>query len=166
MLVKEYDYIKGNTAVNPRRQDNEQERIKREKLERAKRNRNKRLREEEIKTRKGILQVALIIVMLGFTTILRDSKVYEMQRDVTKINKEIKVINDENEAMRVDLLKVASLDNIKTNAEERLGMVAATKENMVEIDFSENYFEDLESDITNENNNQKGLFSRLMDALK
>ena len=166
MLVKEYDYIKGNTAVNPRRQDNEQERIKREKLERAKRNRNKRLREEEIKTRKGILQVALIIVMLGFTTILRDSKVYEMQREVIKINKEIKMINDENEALRVDLLKVASLDNIKTNAEERLGMVAATKENMVEIDFSENYFEDLESDITNENNNQKGLFSRLMDALK
>ena len=164
MLVKEYDYIKGNTAINPRRQDNEQERIKREKLERAKRNRNKRIREEEIKTRKGILQVALIIVMIGFTTIARDGKVYKMQREVIKINKEIKMINDENEALRVDLLKVASLDNIKTNAEERLDMVVATKENMVEIDFSENYFADLESEITDENN-QKGLFSRLMDAL-
>ena len=165
MLVREYDYIKGNTAVNPNRQGLEKQRENKEKLEKIRKQRNKKIKEAQAKKRLGVLQIAGVIFFMGFITISRDSKVYNMQRDVTKINKEIKLINDENEALRVDLLKVASLDNIKTNAEERLGMSVATKENTIQVDFSQNYFEDLESEITDENNTQKGLFSRLMDAL-
>ena len=163
MLVKEYDYINGSTAVNPHRQVRDKE--KQEKLEKVRRQRNKRIKEEQVRKRLGVLQIAFVIFLMGFITISRDSKVYSMQQEVTKINKEIKVISDENEAIRVDLLKVASLDNIKTNAEERLGMSVATKENTIQVDFSQNYFSDLESGITDENNTQKGLFSRLMDAL-
>lgn len=52
---------------------------------------------------------------------------YNMQKEVINLDSQIKVVNDENEALRVELLKVGTLDNIKSQAEERLGMVVATR---------------------------------------
>ncbi|MGL4108179.1 cell division protein FtsL [Clostridium sp. LP20] len=165
MVVKDYDYIKGNTAAKPQRRSNESDRRKYEELKRSKKDRNKRLREDQNKKRKGILQIALLIFILGVTTISRDAKVYTMQKEVKKINADIKTVNDENEALRVELLKVASLENIRTNAEEKLGMAVVTKENVVQIDLSENYFAELETESTKGNKEEKSLFSKLMDAL-
>lgn len=165
MIVKEFDYIKGNTAVQPKR-SSEPDRKKYEDLQKAKKERKRRKLEDERRKRKGVRQIALAIFVLGVITIARDTKVYSMQKSLADINREIKVINDENEALRVELLKVASLDNIKTNSESRLDMEVATKDQMIHLDLSENYFEDLENDKANEKNNEKsGLFSKLMDAL-
>lgn len=165
MIVKEFEYIRGNTAVQPRR-SSEPDRKKYEELQKAKRERKRRKLQEERLRRKGIRQIALAIFVLGIITIARDTKVYSMQKSLADINKEIKLIDDENEALRVELLKVASLDNIKTNSESKLGMVVATKDEMIQIDLSENYFEDLEIDKANEKNNEKsGVFSKIMDAL-
>ena len=127
MIVKEYEYIRGNTATQPRR-SSEPDRKRYEELQKAKRERKRRKLEEERRKRKGARQIAAAIAILGVITIARDTKVYSMQSDLAKLNSEIKSVDDENEALRVELLKVASLDNIKTNAEEKLGMVVATKD--------------------------------------
>ena len=164
MIVKEYEYIRGNTAAQPRR-SSEPDRKRYEELQKAKRERKRRKLEEERRKRKGARQIAAAIAILGFITIARDTKVYSMQSDLAKLNSEIKSVDDENEALRVELLKVASLDNIKTNAEEKLGMVVATKDEMLQMDLSGNYFEDLEKDETNAKDNKSGLFSKIMDAL-
>ena len=145
MIVKEYEYIRGNTATQPRR-SSEPDRKRYEELQKAKRERKRRKLEEERRKRKGARQIAAAIAILGVITIARDTKVYSMQSDLAKLNSEIKSVDDENEALRVELLKVASLDNIKTNAEEKLGMVVATKDEMLQMDLSGNYFEDLEND--------------------
>ena len=154
MIVKEYEYIRGNTATQPRR-SSEPDRKRYEELQKAKRERKRRKLEEERRKRKGARQIAAAIAILGVITIARDTKVYSMQSDLAKLN----------EALRVELLKVASLDNIKTNAEEKLGMVVATKDEMLQMDLSGNYFEDLENDETNAKDNKSGLFSKIMDAL-
>lgn len=174
MVVKEFDYINGNTAARPRRSD-DTDRRKYEELQRAKRQRNKRIREDQKKKRKGIRQIAMVILVLGMISIAGEAKVYVMQNEISgtnhkdedklSLNQRIKILNDDNEALRVELLKVASLDNIKTKAEERLGMVIASKDDMKHLDLSENYFEDLENDRTDDKQNGKGLFSKLMDAL-
>ena len=44
-------------------------------------------------------------------------------------------------------------------------MVVATKDEMLQMDLSGNYFEDLENDETNAKDNKSGLFSKIMDAL-
>ena len=164
MIVKEYEYIRGNTATQPRR-SSEPDRKRYEELQKAKRERKRRKLEEERRKRKGARQIAAAIAILGVITIARDTKVYSMQSDLAKLNSEIKSVDDENEALRVELLKVASLDNIKTNAEEKLGMVVATKDEMLQMDLAGNYFEDLENDETNAKDNKSGLFSKIMDAL-
>ena len=113
MVVKEYDYIKGNTALNPKRKVNERDNKKYDQLKKSKKNRERRIQEQKRKTRATMLQISLFILIMGIITIARDSQVFTMQKELTSINKEIKIYEAENEALKVDLLKASSLDNIK-----------------------------------------------------
>lgn len=166
MVVKEFDYISGNTAAKPERRSTELDRRKYEELKRSKKQRNKRKKEEDKKRIRGVYQIAAVLCILGVGTVIRDGKVIQLQRDVNNLNSEIRLATDENEAIRVELLKFASLDNIKTNAEEKLAMATPTKDSFVQIDLSKNYFSELENEITAEKSSEKkGLFSKIMGVL-
>lgn len=141
MIVKEFEYVSGNTVKKPERKSRETDKKKYEELQRSKKDRNKRLRAEEKKKRNGILQIAAFIFIVGIFIISRDSNVYNTQKDLDKINSEIKIVKDENEALRVELLKVAALKNIKINSETKLGMIPATKENTIQIQLPDEYFD-------------------------
>ncbi|PRR82922.1 hypothetical protein [Clostridium vincentii] len=148
MVVKEFEYeheyVNGNTVVKPQRRSEDTDKKKYEELQRSKRERNKK-RKEEKKRRHGILQITAFLFVVGMVIIVRDNNVYSMQKELTTIKSEIKVVQDDNESLRVDLLKVSSLDNIKTNAEKRLGMVPATKENTIQIELPNKYFDSIEN---------------------
>ena len=168
MVENEFEYIRGNTVINPKRKVQEKDKRKYEELEKAKKNRARRIIEEKKKNRKAIRHIAIFIVFMGILSIARDAKVFTMQNDLSSVNNQIDKYTDENEALRLDLLKNSSLDNIKTNAEESLNMKVATSEQLVAIDLSQNYFEEL--DIRDEEKQkaqkeEKGIFTRVMDAL-
>lgn len=165
MIVKEVEYYTGNTAANPKRKYDEQDRKKYEDLKRSKRNRNKRIKEDKKSRRSAALQVAILIFIVGTIIIARDNKVYLMQQDLSNINKQVRIVNDENEALKVDLLKGASLAKIRTNAETKLGMQTATKDSIVKLDLSNNYFAELDNDTETKNTNSEGLLSKIKDAL-
>ena len=161
MIVRELDYVKGNIAVKPERKSTRTDNDRKREL------RNKRRKKKELQKknyiRKSSIQIAAIIFFVGMVTISRDAKVYTMQKELDKLDTEIETIKDENEALRVNLLKIGSLDNIKTQAEERLNMSIATKENTMEIEVPSNYFEEEKEDTEDTN---KTLFSMLLDAFK
>ncbi|WP_294348432.1 cell division protein FtsL [uncultured Clostridium sp.] len=161
MIVRELDYVKGNIAVKPERKSTRTDNDRKREL------RNKRRKKKELQKknyiRKSSIQIAAIIFFVGMVTISRDAKVYTMQKELDKLDTEIETIKDENEALRVNLLKIGSLDNIKTQAEERLNMSIATKENTMEIEVPSNYFEEEKEDTEDTN---KTLFSKLLDAFK
>lgn len=152
MVVKEFQsgYVNGNTVIKPQRRSEETDKKKQEELQRLKRQKNKRKRAEEESLRRSILQIAAFIFIIGMVIISRDSKVYGTQKDLTSINKEIKAVSDDNESLRVDLLKVGSLDNIKTKAEKELGMVVATKENTIQLELPNKYFDNVGNKSTTE----------------
>lgn len=166
MVVKEYDYIKGNTALNPKRKVNERDNKKYDQLKKSKKNRERRIQEQKRKTRATMLQISLFILIMGIITIARDSQVFTMQKELTNINKEIKIYEAENEALKVDLLKASSLDNIKDIAENKLEMNIATKDNIVAVDLSQNYFKELDQKDKSENKESKGIINKVLDALK
>ena len=92
MVNKEYDYIRGNTALNPKRKyDEVKRREERENLERRRREQQRRERNAKKAVVKNILQVASIALVLGVLTIGRDGKVYRMQNDLINVKKEIKM---------------------------------------------------------------------------
>lgn len=167
MVVREFDYTsRGNVAVKPQRKDYERDKRKYEELERSKKNRNRRLLEEKRSRRRALIQIAAAILIVGTVIISRDAKVYNMQNNISDIKDEIKAVTADNEAYKVDLLKMSSLDNIKTNAETKLKMVPATKEYIVAMDFQDNYFQELnDKEAENTKNEEKSLFSKMMDAL-
>ena len=113
-----------------------------------------------------MLQISLFILIMGIITIARDSQVFTMQKELTNINKEIKIYEAENEALKVDLLKASSLDNIKDIAENKLEMNIATKDNIVAVDLSQNYFKELDQKDKSENKESKGIINKVLDALK
>lgn len=143
MIVKEVDYIRGNTANAPQRKYDD---IRKDKsIEDAKKRKNKLLKEKKKKTRNAALQIALVIFVLGVLTIWRDTKVYNLQTQIGTLNNEIKVVNSENEALKVDLLKNSSLKNIESSAKKKLGMIAPVDAQKVNVDLSKDYLAGLEN---------------------
>ena len=89
MIVKEVDYIRGNTVNAPQRKYDD---IRKDKSsEEAKKRKNKLLKEKKKKTRNGALQIALVIFILGVLTIWRDTKVYNLQTQIGTLNNEMKL---------------------------------------------------------------------------
>lgn len=169
MARREYDYIKGSTALAPERKRKVQKPDKKYKqIQRRKKLQSKNilLKNKRKNDRKYIFTVAIIILGLGFITISSDSKVYNMQKSVTDLNTEIKQTEEANEALKVKLLKFSSLNNIEQNAGTKLSMIVPKKEETVKIDFSENYFKDLKSTVSENNTKETNLFSKLTSLIK
>jgi len=169
MARREYDYIKGSTALAPERKRKVQKPDKKYKqIQRRKKlqSKNLLLRNKRRNDRKYIFTVAIIILSLGFITISSDSKVYNMQKSVTDLNTQIKQTEEANEALKVKLLKFSSLNNIEQNAGTKLSMIVPKKEETVKIDFSENYFKDLKSTVSENNTKETNLFSKLTNLIK
>lgn len=137
---KEYEYIRGNTALNPKRKYDEVKRRKeRENLERQRREQQRRERNAKKSVVKNILQVASIALVLGVLTIARDGKVFKMQNDLTNVKSEIKTVTAEGEALRVNLLKYSSLGDVKSAATEA-GMKIPQIDDTITVNITKDFF--------------------------
>ncbi|MBE6070751.1 MAG: cell division protein FtsL [Clostridium butyricum] len=150
----EYDYIKGSTATNPSRKTSVQNPSRKYK-ETHKVKQEKKLKVKKKNDRRYILSVAGVILCFGCVTILGDSRVYNMQKQVRHLNIEINKMEEENEALKVKILKFSSLSNIQESAEARISMVMPGKEDSVKLDFSKNYFESVQDEDSNEENKKE-----------
>ena len=164
MKMEEYEYINGNIVSMPKEERNKREEEARKKREEEKKRYNKRLRENKKYNRKATSQIIVIALLLGIVSIALSSKNYVMQKNLIAINSEIDSIEEENEAMEIQLSKQSALLSIASKA-ETLGMRAATKEDMVTLDLSQNYFEKLEVVKNAKDKNKSGIFSKIMDVL-
>lgn len=134
MGVREYDYIRGNTALAPDKKIKETEK-QRKKRERA--------------MKKNILiagfTVGTILFALGSTTLFLDSKIHDYQKKLLILEENLKEEKDVNAAINVKMLKFASFDKIKSTAEDELGMIYPNSESTITIDMSKEYFSHLKT---------------------
>lgn len=153
MVVREYDYIRGNTALAPERKIKEQE-VKRKKKQVKKEFdwKNNRIK---------IISSAVIVSILGVASLTIDSYVYKIQKNLSNLEVEMDVELAKSEAMKVDLLKVSSLDNINNVAINGLNMTYPDKSSSITIDMSKNYFDHIrdEKDV----NTKTSLIAKLVD---
>ena len=140
MVNKEYDYIRGTTALNPKRNyEEDRKRQNRENIEKQRKEQQRKERESKKILVKNILQVASIALVLGVLTIARDGKVYKLQDSLSNVKDDVKVITAENEALRVNLLKRASLGDIKVAASEA-GMQVPQKDDIITVNIDKDFF--------------------------
>lgn len=170
LVEREYDYIKGSTVPAPERKSKVlKPNRKYKQIQRQKRikNRNLLLKNRRKNDRKYLLTIAVVIFTFGCITISGDNKLYSMQKKVSDINTQIRQTQEENEALKVSVLKYSSLKNIQENAGSKLSMFVPNKDEMVKIDFSNNYFKDLEpNNSTNSSKKENNLLSKLMSLIK
>ena len=147
MLVKEVEYYNNrNTLDYPKKKSREEDRKKYDELRKAKRNREKRKREASKLKRKIAFQVISVAFIAGIISLAIDTRVFKMQSELNNENSKIEGVKAENEDLKVKLLQTGSLDEIETNAQNKLGMVATTKANIVNVDLSNNYFQKLDDE--------------------
>ena len=158
MGVREYDYIRGNTAVQPERKI--QEREKNREQERRKREQLRKLKQLKVERNKSIVVVASLVFALGVSTVFVNNVVYKLQNKLSTIESEVKEQKDIGEALRVDMLKYASLDKIKSTAENDLSMVYPNEESTITIDMSKEYF----SHLKVESDKEQSLVAKIMDT--
>ena len=140
MVNGEYDYIRGNTILNPKRRfEEEKRRQERENIERQKKEQQRKQRENKKAIVKNILQVASIALVLGVLTIARDGRVYRLQNDLSNVKSEVKVVTAENEALRVNLLKFSSLGEIKDFA-SKAGMKVPQNDDIITVNITKDFF--------------------------
>jgi len=169
LAKREYDYIKGSTALAPERKSRVRKPDKKYKqIQRRKKLQNKKIFLENRKKndRKYLLTVAIVILSLGVLTITGDIKVYNMQKSVTQLNSSIKQTQEDNEALKVQVLKFSSLNNIQERAKSKLSMYTPKKEETVKIDFSENYFKDLKPSVSENSTKETNFISKLINSIK
>ena len=166
---REYDYIKGSTVSAPERKSRVSKPDKKYKqIQRRKniKNRNTLLRNRRKNDRQYILTMVVIIFGIGFITISGDSKVYDMQRKISDLGTQINQTQEDNEALKVKLLKFSSLKNIQEKDGTKLHMFIPNKEEITTIDFSQNYFTDLEQGSSKNSTKEANLFSKLVDLAR
>lgn len=140
MVNREYDYIRGNTVLNPKRRfEEEKRRQERENIERQKKEQQRKQRENRKAVVKNILQVASIALVLGVLTIARDGRVYRLQNDLSNVKSEAKTVTAENEALRVNLLKFSSLGDIKDFA-SKAGMKVPQNDDIITVNITKDFF--------------------------
>lgn len=166
MAEREYDYIKGNTVTAPQRKHRVRTPNKRNKQIQKKNHKKLLLKNKHENDQKYILLIVTLIFSIGLITIFGDSKVYNMQKQISDLNSQINQTNQENEALKVKLLKFSSLSNIQGKAGNQLAMYIPKKEETVNVDFSQNYFEDLKSKSSQDNAKKSDLFSNMMGLVR
>lgn len=140
MVEKEYEYIRGNTAVQPKRKEYEVPRRKSlEEVQRERKEKAQKLKNKQKGTNRAIVQGLIVLGVVGIWTIARDARIYKMQSELEQIKTDTKVIMDNNEALRVDLLKFSSIETIKTKAKE-LGMEIPNSDSTINVNLQKDYF--------------------------
>lgn len=164
MIEKEYGYVEGSTALNPKRKPQSEQEKNYEKLKKAKQQRKLRQNNKNKKQFNQVMQVVAFIFILGTIVIYRDTKVYKMQGQVATYNRKISEINQQSEALKVNMLKASSLSEIKETSGKKLNMIIPGNDDSVKLSDDTNYFQGTK-EVSNENKGQQSIISKIKDAL-
>jgi cell division protein FtsL len=134
LLENESNSINGNTVLSPQRTALPNERIKRE--EEAKKKQQEKQKQQQRQQQK--LHIALkfagtLVVgfTVAFTVLFRYSSIYTTQNQLIQVNNEINSIAEENESLKVQLIKYNNISYIEEVATKELKMVSPIAGNAV-----------------------------------
>ena len=98
MGVREYDYIRGNTAVKPQRRIEERQ-VNKE-LQRKRREAKQKLNQKRTQRIKSMATVATLVFALGASNLAINGYVYKMQNKLSDLEVNVKEQKDISEALK------------------------------------------------------------------
>lgn len=116
-------------------------------LETSKREHKKINKQKLVKKKAKVLKNVLLAFTVAVTLVYRYSLIYDMEKNITEIKKEISVVNADNENLRIGLLKFNNIEEIEKISVQQLNMIPKSKTNVVYIDLEKNNFEKAEENM-------------------
>lgn len=140
MALQNKGYINGTSVVKPQivadpnRVEQDLEKLKKSKQEHVRRNamRNN-------KVRSGVVVMIVFMAALAFLTVYRGASIYLLQKQYVDLRQETQLLAGENEALRADIIKLSSIQDMVQRSEE-LHLVEAPTAYGIHVDLSRNYF--------------------------
>ena len=130
--------INGNTVLAP---DESFRKPKYEDLEKSRKQINHSKRLKDMKKKKSVLANILLGFIIGITIIARYSMIYNYQDNISKAKAEIEMLNKENDAYRVELIKFRNISYIEEIATTKLHMVKPMISDIQYCNLSKNNLE-------------------------
>lgn len=162
--VKDSNYTRGNHALKPKKKISTPKKTKElDKLKKLRKDKKNKLRDKKKNSKKSVSLIIVMIFVLGITIIWRDASVFSLQNKLTQLNKEIKNMKVDNEALKVDLLKSSSIETVKNTAESNLKMVIPSKDEVIRIEEKQNI--EIPKEKSSDDKNKSWL-TKIKDALK
>jgi len=165
IISEKENYFNGNTVLVPEYiPSSPQKREQLEELERARRQNIEKKRNRRIQYKFNVIQSVGIIFIIGITLIYRYSVIYNMQKNINMVNTEISQVSKQNEDLKIQLIKVSSIQQVEQVATEKLHMITPDKNHVIYSDLSKNNFA---QEATKDNNIvvKENIFNKLINML-
>lgn len=144
IVVDKKNLINGNTVLKPSneplRKKEKYDREKYKKLEESKKEALKSLKEKQRKKKGKVLKYIACVFVVGMTIIYRYNMIYENQRKIKNIKAEINTFRENNDNLKIELVKYNSISNVEVTAKEELDMVKPSRADIIYCDLKKNNF--------------------------
>ena len=147
VMDNKQEYIKGSTALSPKRQ--EKGPLKKEDYEllrKARIERSNRIKLKKNLRKRKVLKTIAVVFVFGFALMFNESRLYDKQQKISKIKNQVSEASKTNEDFKIQLYKLDGIKNIKDTAENKLQMVLPQVGSEIRVDLSKNNFAEVPRD--------------------
>lgn len=156
--------IQGNTVLSPKSQPFEpSHKDAQRKIEKRKKQIEKNKIDKRMHSKAKIIFHIVAAFCIGMALVYRYTALYNMQRDISKIERNIKAVDAENENLRIELIKYNNINYLEENSLKKLNMTYPSKNSIAYCDLAKDNF----THDTNKNNNSipKKVFEKVKSIL-
>ena len=155
--------ISGNNALAPEKvpQIVTEEKTYKE-LQRSKKQYIRKSKQRAMKQKISALKLIALGFAAAFFLIYRYSLIYNMEKDIIEVKKQISSVNAENENLKIGLLKYDNIKLIEEKSEKELNMVPKSSTNVQYIDLYKNNFKDIS---VSEEKTKNNIFKKIKEIL-
>ncbi|EDS77816.1 hypothetical protein [Clostridium massiliodielmoense] len=155
--------VSGNNALAPEKMPSRvtEERTY-EELQRSKKQYIKKSKQRAVKRKAGALKLIAVGFAVALFLVYRYSLIYNMEKDIIDVKKQISNVNAENENLKIGLLKYDNIKLIEEKCEKELSMVPKSSTNVQYIDLNKNNFKDIS---VSEEKTKNNIFKKIKEIL-
>ena len=133
IMMNKENYVNGNTVLAPIYEPVDAS--KKQKLNKIKKIKNKKT---NIKVK--FLSYMALAFIAGLILVFRYASMYSVEKNLSNIKNETIILNQENDDMKVQLVKVSNLDNVQNIATNKLHMVKVNQNQVIYADLTKENF--------------------------
>ncbi|KGN01884.1 hypothetical protein ADU90_05065 [Clostridium botulinum] len=155
--------ISGNNALSPQEIPLKSgEKARKEDLQKLKKQNANKNKHKNMKRKAGVLRMIILCFAVAVVLVYRYSLIYNMEKNISEVKKDISSVAAENENLKIGLLKYDNIKVIEDKASKELNMIPKSSTNVQYINLNKKNFKDVSKVEKKEKNN---IFKKIKEIL-